>query len=97
MFYFRLALSLGCTVRDLLARIDSEELSEWMAYYQIEPFGEQRADLRNAINSCVMANAWRGKNSRTFKLSDFIPDFLRKPKAQQTEKEMKALLVRISK
>ena len=36
-------------MRELLARIDSRELSEWMAFYSIEPFGEERADLRNAL------------------------------------------------
>lgn len=33
----------------MLSRIDSREFSEWQAYYSIDPFGDQRADLRNAI------------------------------------------------
>jgi len=32
-------------VRELLARIGSDELTEWMAFYQLEPFGDMRADL----------------------------------------------------
>jgi len=68
----------------LLARIDSAELSEWMGFYSIEPFGEERADLRSAIIACTMANAWRGKNQRPFKVSDFIPNF-GEPKEQTPE------------
>lgn len=32
------------TVAELLDRMSSREFSEWMAYYGIEPFGEERAD-----------------------------------------------------
>ena len=35
-FYFRLAEVLGCTVAELLERISSRELTEWVAYYRIE-------------------------------------------------------------
>jgi len=65
---------------ELLARTDSAELSEWMAYYQINPFGEWRADLRNGITAAVMANAHRGRGARAFKAKDFIPQFDRPEK-----------------
>jgi len=60
-------------VRELLLRMDSRELSEWMAYEQIEPFGERRADLRSAIIACVIANAWRSPNRPPFRVQDFMP------------------------
>jgi len=44
-----LAAHLKTTVRELLMRIDSRELSEWMAFYSIEPFGRTRADMRAAM------------------------------------------------
>ena len=34
-FYFKLALALGTTVRELLKRIDSAEITEWMAYFKL--------------------------------------------------------------
>ncbi|MHB9836848.1 phage tail assembly protein T [Paraburkholderia terrae] len=43
------------TVRQLLANLDSAELSEWMAFNQIEPFGEARADLRAGIIASTVA------------------------------------------
>lgn len=63
------------TRRELLARMDSRELSEWMAYSQVEPFGEERADLRAALVAMTMANLWRGKDSKAFKLEDFVLKF----------------------
>lgn len=54
---FRLAAQLGLTVKELAARIDSRELSEWMAYYNIEPFGERMMDMRFAQLSHLTAVA----------------------------------------
>jgi hypothetical protein len=43
---FRLALALGCTVRELGLRLSAAELTEWMAFDLIEPFSSGRADQR---------------------------------------------------
>ena len=44
------------TVGDLLARISSAEVTEWMAFDAIDPFGEPRADLRTGMICAVTAN-----------------------------------------
>lgn len=72
MFYFRLALSLGMTVRELLSSIDSRELSEWIALYGLEPFGDVRKDLQTSLLATVMANAWCGSKDKTFTMNDFM-------------------------
>lgn len=59
-------------MRELLARVDSRELTEWMAYAELEPFGERRADVRAAEIAWVMANLWRGKNQKPYELEDFL-------------------------
>ena len=61
-----------------------------MAFAQVEPFGPERADLRAAIIACTMANAWRGKNQRPFRVSEFMPKF--ELPVQQTITEMKRAL-----
>lgn len=33
----------------MLAAMTPSQLGEWLAYYEIDPWGEQRADLRAAI------------------------------------------------
>ena len=74
-FYFRLALALGMTVADMLARISSHELNEWRAYYTLEPFGEGVADLRHGIATATLANVNRNADRRgdPFRAEEFIP------------------------
>jgi len=63
------------TVGELLSRVSSRELTEWQAYYGIEPFGEERSDLRAGIVAATTANAFRGKGAKPFKPQDFMPGF----------------------
>lgn len=63
-----------------------------MAYYSVEPFGEWRADLRQAITSMVIANTNRGKNQRVYKVKDFMPFDKPKKRRQQTQEQMIAQL-----
>jgi len=78
----------------MLATISSRKLSEWMAYYQIEPFGEERGDLRAAIIASTLANIWRGKNSKSYKPSDFMPKFDEQQNrgGAQTAEQMRQML-----
>lgn len=62
------------SVRRAQEEIDSAEFTEWMAYYQLEPFGEERADLRAAIIASTIANAFSKKRSKP---QDFMPQFER--------------------
>jgi len=77
------------TVREMLARIDSKELSEWMAYYELNPFGTVRDDLQAGIVASTIANVNRGKNDKSFTPSDFMP-YMEKP--QQSEGDMQAVM-----
>lgn len=44
----------------------------WQAYEQLEPFGEERADLRIAQLCALVANRTRAKGERAFKVQDFM-------------------------
>jgi len=79
---FRLALALGRPVREMLASLGSDELTEWMAYYQLEPFGDYRADYRSGVVASTFANAHRAKDANPFRPEDFMP-FLEKKKPQE--------------
>ncbi len=83
----------------LLARLTSWQISEWMAFYAIEPFGEQRADLRAAIVAMVMANATRDEKKRRepFSIDDFMPKFDQESKPAQTWQQQKALMMALTK
>lgn len=78
------------TETELLNRMSCPELMKWIAFSNIEPFGEIRADIRAAMIATVMANAWRGKNQSPFKITDFVLTFGNKP--EQTMDEMKQIL-----
>jgi len=63
------------TVSELLHRISSRELTEWQAYYGVEPFGEDRADLRAGIVASTVANVFRKSGTSPYKAQDFMPRF----------------------
>lgn len=65
------------TVRQLLASIDSAELTEWIAFGALEPWGETRADLRAGIIASAAANHGFAKLDKPYQPSDFMP-FLRR-------------------
>ena len=52
----------------LLRILTAHQLAEWEAYSCIEPFGEERADLRSAIVACANYNAlWQIHAGKKFK------------------------------
>ena len=61
-----------------------------MAEFSIDPWGDDRADLRQAITSTVMANSHAAKG-KTYKVKDFMPDFDKQTK-RQTPGQMATVL-----
>lgn len=84
--YFRLAGHLGMTVAELLARISSREISEWLAYERIAgPIGPARADIQAAIIASNIVNVNRGKGKRPSTPKDFIPEWDRGAREQSPD------------
>lgn len=63
------------TVSELLARVSSRELSEWMAYYSIEPFGAERDNLHAGIIASATVNLWRNADEEPVKPQDWQLQF----------------------
>jgi len=78
----------------MLDGISAQTFREWIAYDALEPFGEERADLRMAIETACIANLLKGKAGRAFKPKDFMPDFSPRPK--QTAEAMNAKLAQFA-
>ncbi len=74
-----------------MARCDSREFAEWRAYYELEPWGEERADLRAGIVASTIANVNRGKG-KAFSPGDFMPEFDKPIRKKQTAAEMAAVM-----
>jgi len=71
--WLRLALSLGCSVREAQTRVSSSEFTEWCAYFQIEPFGPLAEWARWAQMMALLANIHRRPGTRALRPQDFMP------------------------
>ena len=80
----------------LLRRITIKDFREWQAYYELEPFGELRADYRSASICLTLANLKRGKNQKPYKLEDFLFKFDEEPKRGQSIQEKLAVMTVIA-
>jgi len=58
-----------------LQRTDSLELSEWMAYYELEPFGYYADFQKHAMVASVIAEVNRNpkKKPTPYEAKDFMP------------------------
>ncbi len=59
----------------LLDELPARALAEWQAYYLVEPWGEERADLRAGIVASTVANVHRDPKQAAFEPADFMPQF----------------------
>lgn len=83
------------TVKELLSRIDSQELTEWMAFYELEPFGTEPEDYRTGIIASTIANVNRDakRQPKPYRPQDFMPVWTRKAKKEQSEEEMRQVIM----
>ncbi|WP_439630895.1 phage tail assembly protein T [Gemmata sp.] len=51
----RLSLSLGVTLEALARTMSASELALWISYYELEPFGPVRDDLRAGVVASIAA------------------------------------------
>lgn len=69
----RLALELGyANVDVMLAEMPAQMFSEWLAYYQIEPFGILAYDALSAQGKAIYVNSNRRKGKLPKKIKDFL-------------------------
>jgi hypothetical protein len=88
---FRIATQWGCPVRHVEEQLSCSELQEWIAYYDIEPFGDHWRTFANAYASAGVASCAGHKNQ---KVAAFMPDM--EPK-EQTVEEMQAVIGQVAK
>ncbi|WP_431888730.1 phage tail assembly protein T [Nocardiopsis alba] len=70
-------------VRELLARTDSAELTEWAAYEKVTgPLGPERADIHAGIIAATIANA---NSKKKHKPADFIPRWDKREQSWQEQ------------
>lgn len=64
----------------------ARELTEWMAFYSVSPFGEERADVRAGIVAAVVANTHRNpkRRKKPYEVKDFMPKWGRREDTRET-------------
>lgn len=87
----KLALALGRSVKELLATVDSQELSEWAAFDQICPLPNPWLQTARICRTIMAAS---GNYKRLPDEEVFIPASRKKP---QTEEQMIAELSKLAK
>lgn len=69
--------------------MSSQEFSEWMAYYRLEPWGPERADLNMGVLASLYANVKRDpKRSKAFQPQDFMPVYGGEERRQTVEEQV---------
>jgi hypothetical protein len=74
-----------------MENIPADLWDELMAYYMLEPWGEERSDLRAGIIASTMANVMGNKS----KPADFMPDFSSNHQPRNSKEEQFAELERL--
>jgi len=52
--------------------MSSGEFSQWIKYFEIEPFGAYRDNFHTGTIAAILANVNRGKNGRSYSVNDFM-------------------------
>ncbi len=56
-----------------MSQMSAIEFDEWQAFYNIDPFGDQRADVRMAILASAVVAPYIEKGKTVPKLAEFMP------------------------
>lgn len=77
--------------------IPREELTEWMAFWQLEPFGSSFEEYQAALVASVIAEVNRNKKKRgrPFSPSEFMSDWGKEEKAEASAESMFAFVQRV--
>ncbi len=86
--------------RDIWNGLTAKEYLGWLAYAELEPFGELRADYRAASIAAMIANVNRGEKQKPFTLEDVMVKFgepAEEKKKELTSKEVQEHQLRVLK
>ena len=82
----------------MLEGTDLKLFFEWLEFYELEPFGEQIDNIRNAINCITIASSLGAKKpgGGNFTLQDFMPEFGKKqPSNVYSPEDARAILKKL--
>jgi len=76
------------TVRQLEWQLEASELNEWMAFFNMEPWGAVREDYRAGIIASTLVNVNGGKKGgKPAQATDFFDLYTRHTNRKQTNEQ----------
>ena len=93
-FHLLLARTLGfVSRRELYEELTAEELQEWEAYYGLDPWGPERADLSIGILCSLLdaCNRTRGQPDRPIDYMPYVRALHDNAPTGQSEESMRAI------
>ena len=82
----------GRTVEELIDVMTVEEFLRWMAFFSLEPFGDDRADWHNAMLLAQNYNMNRKKGKRVMTPDRFLLKFKSVDRQSQSMEQMEMAL-----
>lgn len=79
----------------MLKELSSAQIAEWIAYYNLEPFGFESDWLQTGVITSMIANVNRKKGAKPAMPEDFIPN-KRKVQKRQSVAEQRGILKSIA-
>ena len=73
----------------MLRDLTSRQISEWMAFYELEPWGHDEEWRRWAELLAMIANIMRGKDQEPFEPKQFMPSWRREEAKKKAKKGQK--------
>lgn len=77
---------------EMLERMSSEELTGWMTFARLEPFGSEAGYIGHAITAATVANVNRGKDKQAYEIEEFMPQFEKKEQGVDQMINMAAII-----
>lgn len=74
------------SVREVQAATDAREFAEWLAFQEIDPASEERADVRAATIAWVIANIFAGK--KQVPIETFLPYSKKSARQKKTPQQL---------
>jgi Protein of unknown function (DUF4035) len=82
------------TVTELRARMPASEFDEWVAFFELEPRGDERLDLHVARMMHLFTAAHSGRKRRRLELDDFMVQWRWRAEADSDVDEARRLLAK---
>lgn len=79
-------------MQELSDTMSVDEFLLWAAYSTVEPFGDDRADWRNAMAMSLQANMQRGKGKPAIPVHRFLLSFENRAKKRKSLDELRDVM-----